>query len=275
MTRTHLFMLFISMLPAWPAQAQPPAAGVRIEQTEIDHTKLGAPHAAQPAHGQTALSPVDRATAAIWGLERQEYMRYQSLMRGPRGAFSVPNISPLEVLGIHARTPAERRKYAERLVRLMNQDIERSLAWERETQATWKRLYPNVPVIDPARLPRSATGGPGAPSALVGKRLALFVSTTCPSCRQAMPTLLKLAGEGGPAAGLDIYVVDSDDPDVIRAFARESGVDLQQVRSRRITLNQGRALFASLKGAKVVPRIFVRDGGRLVPIPGLMPGDSS
>ena len=35
----------------------------------------------------------------------------------------------MEALGIHARTDAERRKYAEMFARAFHADVERSLAW--------------------------------------------------------------------------------------------------------------------------------------------------
>ncbi|MCB0231776.1 MAG: integrating conjugative element protein, partial [Anaerolineae bacterium] len=65
--------------------------------------------------------------AQAWGLTVKEVERYEQLMRGPRGAFSVTNISPIEVLGIHAETPLERRQYADRFVRLLYEDTERVL----------------------------------------------------------------------------------------------------------------------------------------------------
>ena len=89
--------------------------------------------------------------AKAWGLTAEELERYELLMRGPRGAFSVANISPIEVLGIHAETPAERQHYADRFVRLLYEDTERVHAFERATQAAWQRL--GKPMFDPARVP--------------------------------------------------------------------------------------------------------------------------
>ena len=84
----------------------------------------------------------------VWGIELDDLQRARQLMRGPRGAFSVSNISPVEVLGIHARTPAEKRKYAELFARLMVEDSERVLAFQREYDAAVKRLYPDIKVVD-------------------------------------------------------------------------------------------------------------------------------
>ena len=62
----------------------------------------------------TPLSPTDKARATIWDLSDTEWRRYRSLMDGIRGSISPATLSPIEVLGIHARDEAERRRYAER-----------------------------------------------------------------------------------------------------------------------------------------------------------------
>lgn len=61
----------------------------------------------------TALSRTDLVRAQTWNLSETEWRRYQALMQGIRGSVSPPTISPLEVLGIHARDEAERRRYAD------------------------------------------------------------------------------------------------------------------------------------------------------------------
>lgn len=82
-----------------------------------------------------------------WGLSQEEVARAQLLLKGLRGAFSVPNLSPIEALGIHARTPAERRRYAELFARMHHEDVERVLAWQQAYDEAVRRLYPNEPVI--------------------------------------------------------------------------------------------------------------------------------
>lgn len=53
--------------------------------------------------------------AGQWGLSEEDYRRYRTLMEGPRGIQS-PGLDPLTVLGIEARTDAERRVLAEKWV---------------------------------------------------------------------------------------------------------------------------------------------------------------
>ena len=74
-------------------------------------------------------------------------------MQGIRGSISPSTISPIEVLGIHARDEAERQRYAEAWARIMYEDAGRILAFQQAYDAAVKRLYPNQPLIDVSRLP--------------------------------------------------------------------------------------------------------------------------
>ncbi len=221
----------------------------------------------------TSSSPADTRRSAIffdgidpqaWDLSQEETERYRTLMSGIRGSFSHPTISPLEVLGIHARTPDERRRYAERLVRLLYEDTERVLAFQREVQAAWERLYGDVPIIETDKLPPDKR--PFSSESVRGKRLAAFVATTCFACDQAMPRLLALAD--GETAGVDFYVIDTASDAAIRAWARRHRIPVETVKTRRITLNHGRSLFARL-GGTTVPAVFVREGDTFTPVPTL------
>lgn len=90
----------------------------------------------------------DLMQARMWGLDLDEIKRAEQLMAGPRGAFSVANISPIEVLGIHARTEAERQKYAELMARATYEDVQRVLAFQAAYDAAMRRLYPNSQVVN-------------------------------------------------------------------------------------------------------------------------------
>ena len=87
-------------------------------------------------------------------------------MRGRRGVWT-PGADPLLVLGAHARTEAERRRFAEAFVRAEHERVEGELAFERAVQAAWARLFPGelrlegpVPRGGPARAlrPRVRSG---------------------------------------------------------------------------------------------------------------------
>ena len=118
-------------------QAQTQETRTQTQQTQI-----------APAQSEwTMLNEHDKLLAQIWGLNEEEMLRAKVLLQGPRKAFSVENLSPIEALGIHARTDAERRKYAEKFAKAFHDDVQRSLAWQAAYSEAIRRLYPNEPVF--------------------------------------------------------------------------------------------------------------------------------
>lgn len=132
------------------------AQTAQTAQRKVQEVSSTANNAAQSAADSTEirLNATDLVSANIWGLSKDEMLRAKVLLLGPRKAFSVENLSPIEALGIHARSDAERRKYAEMFVRAFRSDVERSLAWNRAFSEAMARMYPNDPVIDYSQMPK-------------------------------------------------------------------------------------------------------------------------
>lgn len=199
---------------------------------------------------------VSRFDRQAWGLSEQEWARYLALMRGVRGAFSPANLSPLEVLGIHAETEAERREYARRLAELLKQDLERILAFERAYQEAWRELYPD---LVPVAFPR-----PEKTAVASGDRLALFLSLNCETCNR----ILKDAYAESVQADvpLDLYFTDAKTDRDIFAWAEKQGFDPSRVRAGKLTFNYDRGTLANLFGVSAtVPKLLIkRPGGWVV-----------
>ena len=106
----------------------------------------------------SVLDPLDVVAARYWGLTLEEMERAKLLMSGPRGAFSDPRISPVEVLGVHARSAAERNSTPSSFARMLHEDTERVLAWNLAGSRAIQRLYPNEPVIDLGKRPGHGQG---------------------------------------------------------------------------------------------------------------------
>ena len=162
--------------------------------------------------------------AGQWGLSEEDYRRYRTLMEGPRGIQS-PGLDPLTVLGIEARTDAERRVLAEKWVKAEYERTEKELAFQREVNAAWKRLYPGVMPV--------SLGNSAGIARDTGRRLALFVrSKDCSTCDARLAAVLSSGRQ------VDIYLVDSQGNDEkLRQWAREHSIPADRVRSRHITLN--------------------------------------
>lgn len=227
---------------------------------DTSHTRIEETRQNLSSTDTTPLTATDRARANAWGLSEQEWRRYKTLMQGIRSSISPPTISPIEVLGIHARDEAERRQYAEHWARAMREDIDRILAFQRAYDAAGKRLFPNERVIDVDRLPRKT---PREDVLQPADRLLFFSRPDCPSCDLLLGKLLNRFDE---IAGIDIYLsgIEPGDDAAVRDWASSHVIDPQWVRSRRITLNHDAGALKKLtKGEGKVPEVLRRRGDDL------------
>lgn len=203
---------------------------------------------------ELSQAQIDRARA--WSLNETEWRRYQRLMQGIRGSVSAANLSPIEVLGIHARDAAERREYAERWAVAMHEDAERILAFQRAYDEATQRLYPGQRLIDTARL----SGDDSLATELQsGDRLLLRVGLECPSCDTVVHKAIDRLDD---VAGIDIQFVGASESqrDQIREWARGQGIKPKWVRARRVTLNMANAADGRTNDDESLPGIYRRRG---------------
>ena len=232
-----------------------PAFGQSISTTTPKDTRA-VPH----DRTTTPLSATEGERSDAWRLSDTEWRRYQSLLLGIRGSVSPVHLSPIEVLGIHARDSAERRRYAERWARAMRDDAERILAFQHAYDAAAKRLFSGQTLIDVGKL-RTL---PQKTSELqADDRILFFTAVMCPACDAV---LVKLLNHLDSVAGIDIYITDVSKTDdaVIRTWAEEHGIKAEWVRERRVTLNhEAGALKKIADGPVATPALFVRRNERL------------
>ena len=93
--RCALAVLAVAWIGPVPAEE---ASGIRTEDSLEASTALAG----------SSLTASERARSRSWGLTQAEWHRYRQLMQGIRASVSPATISPVEVLGIHARDAAER-----------------------------------------------------------------------------------------------------------------------------------------------------------------------
>jgi len=229
-------------------------------------------HAAQDQYAATKetraqlepsrLTDSERAQSRQWGLSEADWLRYKTLMQGIRGRLS-PNISPIEALGIHARTDDERQRYAEMWAKALREDTERVLAFQHAYDDAWKRLYGNEPLIDLSRM------APGRSAALLqpGDRILFFAASNCAACGPALETVLAEI-QRTPRLGLDVYLMDSGNDDAkVRAWAKEHRVPPELVHNRTVTLNHDSGAITRLSGfTGTIPYIVRRRGAQLTRI---------
>lgn len=246
---------------------------------------IGAVSAAPTASAQSAqnvdaeqtintsvLSSAD--AAARWGLTVEEYEQYETAMAGLRGRLSDPHITPIEVLGIEAKTEAERRKYAERWVKAIEGDTAKVLAFSNAVNDAWARLRPDSPMIDRSRINRlrARAGSKYAPipasieSLMLNGRLLVFTREQCGPCDAQVKSLVARAA-AGEFKGLDLYLLDvpTNDQSRIQKWARRLGVPENAVRAGAVTINFDAGAFERLTGSLgfspgVYPAVFHHKG---------------
>lgn len=167
--------------------------------------------------------------AEEWGLSNSDWIRYQILMKGERGIMS-PGLDPLTALGVETDNSTERRRLAELWVRHEYQRSEKELAFQREINAAWLRLYPKMLAVN------MGSNVAGIAHDTQG-RLALFVKENCTRCDARLAAVL---ADDRP---VDIYLVGGSSDEAIRAWAIRHNIPVEKVRSRQITLNHDSGLW--------------------------------
>ena len=205
---------------------------VEVERTSIEKT----------ASNRLDRHDIDLLDGSNWDLDRRELARAEALQEGFRRYISDRQITPLEVLGIHARTDAERNRYARRWAKLMIEDAERVLAFQRAYDAAVRELVGETPLVDLTQLPVRSSP---LQSFLPTDRLAVFVRVDCAVCSEVLARVFK---KGREVDGVDIYVLGltHDDMAMLHAWANRQGIPPLAVHSKRITLNFDDGLLAQI-----------------------------
>lgn len=188
--------------------------------------------------------------ARDWGLNTDEWARFQALMRGPLGVYS-SHLDPLSALGIEARSDEERRHYAELQVQAEARRVEKLLAYQHAYDDAWQQLYPAASRVTPLDVSTMSI------ASSTNERAAVFVKDECPACDQVVRQLQSAGME------FDIYLVGSHADDAqIRSWAQRVGVDPSKVRARHITLNHDAGRWLLLGQPGELPAVLHQVNGQ-------------
>ncbi|PVY80628.1 TIGR03759 family integrating conjugative element protein [Pantoea ananatis] len=213
MKKTLTAVLILMPLWALASTAQTPAVNSRVA----------------PLQENTSSSLSTQQQAQQWGLSDRDWSHYQTLMKGERGIMS-PGLDPLTALGVETNNSAERRRLAELWVRHEYQRTEKELAFQRDVNAAWLRLYPETLAVN------MGANAAGIAHDTQG-RLALFLKENCSRCDARLAAVL---ADNRP---VDLYLVGIDSDDGLRAWAVKHNIPVEKVRSRQITLNHDNGLW--------------------------------
>lgn len=181
-----------------------------------------------------------------WGLNREDWARYEELKKGARGIWS-PNIDPLTALGVEANSEAERERYAALLAKKEYNRVQKEFLFQVTYMRVFEKLYPNqLPFrTDDLTTTPAATG-----------RAIYFTRTDCAKCDSELVKLWSALG----STPVDIYIVDSIQDDTkIRDWAVKNSIDIEKVKSRQITLNHDKGYWLHYAQGKM-PAAFIIQG---------------
>lgn len=247
--------------------------GIALDMTLPQQTPLttSMPAMSKQASIETEAVQFDRNQ---WQLSENEWQRYLFLMQGIRGSISPKSLSPLEVLGIHAETDQERKQYAKRWAKLMREDVERTLAFQRAYTEATLELYGKEPLFDENVLSsltavntavQNSTNNPNTLND--GDRLLVFIkAAACQQCTLITQQALSLSAH--KKVQVDFYFTDTREPQdnpLIIAWAKQQQLDPQRLAQKTITLNhdKGTYLKVSQKLLADVPVIYLMRNDKL------------
>lgn len=191
---------------------------LEIGTTEAGSTSTGATTAKSASASNSAAPSAgiwaapDAVLAQLWSLSLAEIQRARALMHGPRASFSSPQLSPIEVLGIHARNEGERERYARQFARVTYDDTQRVLAWSRVAEAELQALAAGQPVLNYDNAPRAVAaveaadilGIPRTAVIPAARRVSTPVKPQ-PGINRVMGRAADNGGRKGTVAGVSTY----------------------------------------------------------------------
>ncbi|MGQ3887839.1 TIGR03759 family integrating conjugative element protein [Legionella sp. CNM-1927-20] len=207
------------------------------------------------------LNPAQLHEAQVWGLTLEEEKRYVLLMQNrSKVYYKGLRLNPIDILGLNARTEAERNHFATLAAAQEAQKVAKNIAWNNAFYKAYNELFANVPVVgnfDPtpfspyAHKPVQLTGG---------DILYLFIKPD----ESVVSILLSLidAINTTPNTFLHIMLLESDDM-AIQLWANQHQLSQQLVNSGRITLNHGELNFRALTiKHKLTPLLLLSKDGK-------------
>lgn len=206
------------------------------------------------------LTEAQRHEAKVWELTPEEEKRYVLLMQN-KSKFYYEGLrqTPVDILGLNARSEAERSHYAELAAKQEAQKVSKNIAWNNAFYKAYNSLFANIPVVgefDPSPYSPYAH----RPVQLNrGDTLYFFINE-----KDAVKTILMMlfeAIEQTSDTRLHLMLLGMDDA-AIQIWANQHQIPQHLVSNSRISINHGELSYQSLKGnKKSLPLLLLSKNG--------------
>tara|TARA_R110002167_G_scaffold93474_7_gene250493 strand:- start:5278 stop:6126 length:849 start_codon:yes stop_codon:yes gene_type:complete len=203
------------------------------------------------------LSKSQKHQALAWGLSQSQEKRYTMLMQNQSGFFLSPkngeHWSPVQVLGINARSDKERKHFADLAAQQQLQYLGKQLAFVQAQSSAYGSLMQQInlkPIdINQIDMKKFSPYNYEPLKLNSGDHFNLFIKTGEP-VRTIMAYLL---GKVGKANHLNIYFIGKINDAGIQEWARSQNIPPAMVNSGVITLNFNKGRFENMNITKPTP----------------------
>lgn len=223
----------------------------------------------------TQWTKYDQLQSDAWKMTKAEWLEYKKLMAyGPNAAYyrNKPELNPLVVMGINAKSDSERRDYAQRGIELERERLTREIAFDEAWNGYIKELTANHPIWMSEKDRRSyfkkqagmALGAGKSGGVLPGvtdTRVVIYVDPVkCDrSCRSFIASY---AGKATSLVRLDLFAVGGQSDDELLSFGQKVGITEAKLDARAATLNHDNGSYARITPAPGLPVAYrVTTGG--------------
>ncbi len=195
--------------------------------------------------------------SAQWGVSQEDWKRYQQVME-VKGKYLYKDLDPVTVLGLTARTDAERDRYAETLAKQEFANTRALVLLDQAYNRAFSRLYGHIPVVDPSQINQArAVLNTVSTSKVRGKpgdRYIVFASTDCAACDRKVSSVLSELMIG---VSIDVHF-NGDTRKAITEWAARMKISPDAVANGKITLNPNSELYAKF-GNPNPPALYFYD----------------
>lgn len=191
------------------------------------------------------LTPAQIHEAKVWGLTLEEERRYVFLMQNRSGVYYKGlNLTPVDILGIHAKSEQERQHFASLSAKQEAQKVAKNIAWNNAFHKAYSELFKNIPVVGDVDLTPYAPMAYKPVTLSSGDNLFFFLKPN--DSLTSVFYALTDAIESTPNTRLHLMFLEADDL-AIQQWANRHQLSRSLVSQARVTLNHGEFQYGSLK----------------------------
>lgn len=177
--------------------------------------------------------------AQVWNLSEQEEKRYVLLMQNRSSVYyKNKSLSPVEILGMNARTAQERQKFASLAAEQNEQQIAQLLTWRTAFNKAYQKRTKDLKRVQSFDTSKYSPYAYKAVDLKPGDKVFLYLESGDPVKAQ-LAVLYQLIEET-PNTSLElIFLDDHASKEIINKWAKAHTVPRDLVKQKRIQLNMG------------------------------------